>query len=322
MRFDDAVYGQQKVKKEVFKDIIQSEPLQRLKGIHQSGPGKYFIEKTDYTRFNHSLGVYFLLRKNNASIEEQIAGLLHDTPHTAFSHLADFVFENQSHDYHDRFLEKIIYSSEIPEIVESHGYDIEYIMDESNFPLLEPDLPDLCADRIDYFLRTMQVDRRKSIDSLLETVSVDGDEFVLEEKELGEKYALDFIETDRKTWASPIEVAVTEKFSEIIRRAFEIDLLREEELFKDDKYVYRKIKNSDDPIICEKLDLLNSDFSIELVEKSEADISVKTKARFVDPKVLVGKNTVRVSEYSDRVRKEIDSHKNKVRSGYNIKFRN
>ena len=36
-----------------------------------------------------------LIKKLGGSVEEQIAGLLHDVSHTAFSHVIDYVFDNK-----------------------------------------------------------------------------------------------------------------------------------------------------------------------------------------------------------------------------------
>ena len=126
MEFDDRLYGKQEIEKEVVEELIQTEPVQRLKGVHQAGPSPFFMDdKPPVTRFEHSLGVFFLLRKFDASLEEQIAGLLHDVPHTAFSHVADFVFENEGHEYHERFLEEIaIKSSNTCEICSSLGKEV------------------------------------------------------------------------------------------------------------------------------------------------------------------------------------------------------
>ena len=41
-------------------------------------------------------------------------------------------------------------TSEIPNILERYGFNLDYILDDKNFPLKERSLPDLCADRIDY----------------------------------------------------------------------------------------------------------------------------------------------------------------------------
>lgn len=51
--------------------------------------------------YDHSMGVFVILRARGAPLEEQIAGLLHDVSHTAFSHVGDWVYgkENQDKDY-------------------------------------------------------------------------------------------------------------------------------------------------------------------------------------------------------------------------------
>ena len=155
MIINDRIYGTTKIQEPVLIDLIDSYPLQRLKGINQAGASQYAIKGKDVTRYEHSLGVMILLKKLNASLEEQIAGLLHDTPHTAFSHVIDFVFKSKNHDFHEKFHEEIITNSEIPTILKEYGFDTERFFNESNFPLLEKPLPDLCADRIDYTLRDL-----------------------------------------------------------------------------------------------------------------------------------------------------------------------
>ena len=99
------------------------------------------------------MGVMLLLHKLGASVEEQVAGLLHDVPHTAFSHVIDFVFRTEKHNFHELHHERVIMGSEIQGILDKHGFDVKRILDEHKFPLLEKDLPDLCADRVDYTLR-------------------------------------------------------------------------------------------------------------------------------------------------------------------------
>lgn len=319
MEVEDTVYGKKTIEKQVIKELIQTEPVQRLKDIQQAGPQKYFIDKTPVTRYEHSIGVFLLLKEFDASVEEQIAGLLHDVPHTAFSHLVDFVFQTENHDYHDDFLDEIIYDSEIPEILEKHGIDVEEVLDESNFKLLERDMPSLCADRIDYFLRDAKIHRNEDVQKFVDALTVHENEFMLNDRDLAEQYALKFIELDRACWANPKEVAVNEMFAEIIRRAFEIDLLTEEELFENDEYIYSKISGSEDEEINELLDELSSDFEIEL-DAENPDVESVTKARFVDPHVVTEDGVVRVTDYSEELAKEIEKHKEEVRSGYRIKL--
>ncbi len=97
-----------------------------------------------------------LIKKLGGTIEEQIAGLLHDVSHTAFSHVADIVFENHAEDYHENIYQQVIVHSEIPDILQKYGYQSEELLfDDSRWTLLEQPAPELCADRIDYTLRDM-----------------------------------------------------------------------------------------------------------------------------------------------------------------------
>ena len=128
MIINDRVYGIVEINEPVLIELINSKPVQRLKGINQAGASQYAIKGKTVSRYEHSVGVMLLLKKLGASLEEQIAGLLHDIPHTAFSHTIDFVFPNKDHNFHERFHEKIIKESEIPEILERYGFVLERLL--------------------------------------------------------------------------------------------------------------------------------------------------------------------------------------------------
>ncbi|MFP9052094.1 HD domain-containing protein, partial [Enterococcus faecalis] len=99
MEISDIIYGQHHIDG-VLEELIKSAPVQRLKGIYQGGASFLVNRKWNVTRYEHSIGVMLLIKKLGGTIEEQIAGLLHDVSHTAFSHVVDVVFENQAEDYH------------------------------------------------------------------------------------------------------------------------------------------------------------------------------------------------------------------------------
>lgn len=318
MDFDDPVYGPKKVEEEVLKELIRSEPVQRLKKIHQAGPQPYFVEKKPLTRFPHSLGVMFLLQEFDAPLEEQIAGLLHDVPHTAFSHVADFVFDNSDHEYHDEFLEDVVMDSGIPRILERHGLDVEYILDEDNFPLLERDAPDLCADRIDYFLRDVKMMSGEEVSELHEAITVQGDRFVLEDRERAEKYALRYIRADEEWWANPEEATLMEIFARVLRRAMDTGLIGEEDFFGTDQQIMETLENSSDNVIQQKLSLLEDFEAVR--DRENYDIRVETKARWVDPQVA-REDMERISELSGKVKERIQEHRDDVNGGYYMRFK-
>lgn len=93
---DDCVYGSCKITEPVLIELLQSPVILRLKGINQLGiPPEYDPTNVFFSRYDHSVGVLVLLKKLGASLEEQVAGLLHDSSHTALSHQIDWVLQTQ-----------------------------------------------------------------------------------------------------------------------------------------------------------------------------------------------------------------------------------
>ncbi|NMC87308.1 MAG: HD domain-containing protein, partial [Candidatus Moranbacteria bacterium] len=143
MEYRDKIYGQVKITEAVLLDLINSPELQRLKDIDQAGYYEPFYPESKHNRFDHSVGVCLLLKKFGASVEEQVAGLIHDVSHSAFSHAVDYVLSKGSEkeqNHQDNYFEEYVLSSNIPEILEKYGFDVGYILDETHFPLLETQL--------------------------------------------------------------------------------------------------------------------------------------------------------------------------------------
>lgn len=321
---EDAVYGEQRVEEDVLQELIRSRPVQRLKGVKQNGPQPHFIEKPVVTRYDHSVGVMLLLRRFDAPVEEQIAGLLHDVPHTAYSHVADFVFPNEEHSFHERFLEDVVMGSDIPRILERHGFDTRYILDEDNFPMLEQDLPGLCADRIDYFLRDLRVVGGEAVTGLLDGLSTAegvgrGDRFVVPDPGTAEQVALRYIAADEAWWANPEEVAIMRVFADAVRAALDAGMMTRDDLFRDDDHVWELLHAADVTAVQKPLQRLREQDIVVGVD--EPDIVVETKARAVDPLTQYGDRFVPVSTVSERVADRVEKHTAWVRDGFRVAFR-
>ena len=158
MRIEDPIYGKTKIKESVLIDILNSNEVLRLHDINQFGvPQKWYgNDLRNFSRYSHSVGVFVLLRKLNASLEEQVAGLTHDVSHRVFSHVSDWVLGNEKNeDSQDKSHKKFLYNSSLKRIIERHSFNIERIADHQSFSLLEREIPELCADRIDYCLREL-----------------------------------------------------------------------------------------------------------------------------------------------------------------------
>jgi HD superfamily phosphohydrolase len=315
MIVDDIIYGKVDIDEPVLCELINSKPLQRLKLINQAGASKYVLSDKTMTRFEHTVGVMILLKKLNASLPEQIAGLLHDVPHTAFSHVIDFVFESENHDYHEEHHERIVMNSEIPSILKKYGLDIKLILDDRNFPLLERKLPDLCADRIDYMLKDMKTQMRKGKEAkeYVKHLIVVDNEIILDSMECSKDIASDFLWLDESVYASPIEVAAFKILADAIRIALKENIVTEDDLFKDDDYVYDILKKSKNKDITAKLDLLTPKLKVR-IDKKEYDYYAKPKVRYIDPKFRGKDGKIRrLSEVYPKILDKIEKHKREAK---------
>jgi hypothetical protein len=145
----ETFYGPIEVEEELVWKLINTPAFQRLKGLHQYGVSHYTNYPEEYTRYDHSIGVFALLRLKGAPFQEQVAGLLHDVSHTVFSHVGDFLFwQEYADDRHGWFLAE----SGLRQILSAHGID-EVDPKSGRFPMLEQPLPELSADRLDYNLQ-------------------------------------------------------------------------------------------------------------------------------------------------------------------------
>ena len=142
--------------------LLDSPALDRLKSINQYGPIQIVDSQghnsESYTRYDHSLGVYYLLNRFGAPFPEQISGLLHDVSHSAFSHVSDYLFSEHSAgdpEYHDSQFVHFANTYGIAPILARYQLSAQTVAPKGNryFPRLERPLPELAADRLDYLLQ-------------------------------------------------------------------------------------------------------------------------------------------------------------------------
>lgn len=322
MIVEDFIYGNYDVREKVLLDVMESRPLQRLKGIAQAGASKYVLPHRCSNRYEHSVGVMLLLRHLGATVEEQLAGLMHDIPHTAFSHVVDYVFENEEQDFHEHFHERIVMGSEIPSLLKAHGISVDYVLDESNFPLLERKIPDLCADRVDYALRDGAsglgyVERSRT---LFNGLAVHDNEIVFTGGSGALDFARYFLQSDYEMWASPAEVGIFHIMAKAIKRGLDESVISEDDLFLDDSGLYSKLKNSGSAEVERWLGLLTPNLNI--VEADDGcDFRSSAKVRYVDPKFIEGGEILRASEAYPRLKEEIRRHNEKISRGFCLKIK-
>lgn len=299
MIISDNVYGEITITEPVIIELINSRPLQRLKEISQDGATHYLQPFRTVTRFDHSIGTWYLSKKYNRPIEEQIASLLHDVPHTAFSHVADFVMKDKNHEYHDRFFEEIVLASEIPDILQQHTIDIKKVLRKENFPLLDNKLPDLSVDRWDYFLRDgtiCGIFPQEVLNTLISGLKEKDAVFYFDRKETAVLAAVLFMNCSRLLWLDPTSHGSFFLLSEAIKIAMEKGNLFEKDLFGTDNEVMEKLKEANDQHIATLLERLYSGKQFHYAPKDNAEFYGPNKPRFIDPFIKTNKGLMRVSE--------------------------
>lgn len=321
MIISDVIYGEFKVDK-VLEELILSKPVQRLKGVHQAGASYLMNEKWNVTRFDHSVGAMLLIKKLGGSVEEQIAGLLHDVSHTAFSHVIDYVFDNENESYHEEIFSAVVKNSEIPAILSKHGYNYENILlDDSKWTLLERSAPELCADRVDYTLRDMftygYISLEEAQDFLNDLIAVNG-KMVLQSIEMAEWFTKTYYKEVIDFFMKPMNIYGNDMLAKTLKLALHKKIIHPDDFLLEDHELITKLQLCKDQEVDALLRKVHP--SIEVKEdRDEYDLHQKNKVRLIDPPLLREGEVVRSSVISEKIRQMSDIAYEKAIRGMYVK---
>jgi len=299
MRYQDRVYGEFEISEPVILALLATPQMKRLAGIDMHGNPFPYFEKYTFSRLEHSLGVALILRKYGASLEQQVAGLLHDVSHTAFSHAGDFLFgkgTTQSHG--DDILKEYLISSGLQKIVEQHGLTLGQLVASPSHLLLEQPLPSLCADRIDYALRELVVagdwTAHQAL-ALLSGLKARQGRWIFETEPVARKFVEAFKRLNGTVWASPQAAVMFATLEKLLKYAINKEYLTEHDLWTTDYEVSNKLQKfaSHDPQLNQLYSQAFSKQGFRECRSTETpDIAISVKSRAIDP--WVGDN-----RYSD-----------------------
>src|SRR5512136_2721840 len=244
MLYHDSVYGAAHIDEPVLLDLLQTAALHRLGGVLQHGITGLIGVTRPTTRLEHSLGVMLLVRRLGGSLEEQIAALLHDVSHTAFSHVIDYVVDGHDHQsYHEEWKEAHLLNSDVPEVLARHGYAWRAFLHEEDYALLEQPAPRLCADRLDYFLRDsrdLRLSSAADVQRALDRLMVHDGRIGVTDIEVARWLAYTFIASDQASWANFREVGLYEVTARAIKSALRIRAISEDDFWGTDEQLWRK----------------------------------------------------------------------------------
>ena len=299
LRWSDRVYGESTIDDPGILGLIARPTFQRLRGIRQAGPSALAFDFKTVTRHEHSLGVYLLLRKLGARREEQVAGLLHDLSHTAFSHAVDFLFDSEEQDHHEGLKPDFLGRPDMAAAVRALGLEPASFHDDTLFPLLERPLPWLCADRLDYFFRdglACSVTTTQEVHAFIDDLVVIDQTIAFRTYDIAKAAVERFAEMNRDWWASPTESFIYNEFADALREAFRIGALTKQDMFDDDMHVLSCLKGAKSPLIDGKLRAIQS-FSPNRLENFIPKVT--PKVRWLDPPVLDGSGWRKFSAWDE-----------------------
>lgn len=166
--FKDPVHQYIRVTDQVIWDLIATREFQRLRRIKQLGTTYVTFHGAEHSRFNHSLGVYEIVRSIIKKFENYpewpkeerllclCAALLHDLGHGPFSHSFEKVFKLDHEDFTRRIL---LGETEVNQVLER----VEIGFAKKVAQIIEKTYPNklvtslissqIDADRMDYLLR-------------------------------------------------------------------------------------------------------------------------------------------------------------------------
>ena len=300
----------------LLSELLNSQPIKRLKHINQYG----VIQLVDsegqniesYTRYDHSLGVLYLLNYFGASFEEQISGLLHDVSHTAFSHVSDYLFSaNSAEDpnYHDSLFIGFLQKYEIARILKQYDLTPERVDPKNNrFTMLERELPDLCADRLDYILQgsaRRQILTRAQVSQIIKSLSYDllTRHWYFNNQDLARLFAEASLELNKNIFVTAWGRVLYQWAAEAIKRMVHINSLTLEDINyrMGDDDLWLSMQSCKDSQVAALVAKMKSAWHqvYETTNASEADVTFENlRCRVVDPRVIMPDSWKRLSELS------------------------
>ncbi|MEI5909585.1 HD domain-containing protein [Bacillus spongiae] len=317
MKIVDEIYGEFIIEP-VLEDLINSQTIQRLKKVHQGGASYLVNKQWNGTRYEHSIGVMLLVRRLGGTIEEQIAGLLHDVSHTAFSHVIDYVFDAKNENYHEQIFNQVIEGSNIPSILAKHNLDFKKIIDDlSQWKILEQPLPELCADRIDYTLRDMYHYGKISLEEVrvfLSHLVIVNRKIYIDSIEWTEWFVDTYYKEVIDYFLDPLNIYGYTILSKILKMALTKNIVRPEDFLGTDEEIINQLYRSNDKEVIHSLNQLQG--KVMLIEDDQDyDYHMKQKERLIDPSIWLDGQLIRASTISEKVRLQHSRASIKARKG-------
>ena len=336
-------YGEFKITEAVLIELILHPAMQRLRYVMQYGVSHFVRTKElydgrdlSYNRFEHSIGVFLITRMAGGSIEEQVAALLHDIIHTAFSHVGDYLFGNGDTEtsglaYHDLVFVQRLEDMGIDKILRKYGLNASIVSIEQ-YPVVKQKYPNPCADNLDFIIQGSirsgsQVDPRGQIENrkvpaLLRQLKFNGTDWYVEGINSARKLGYSSLYLTEHVSGSPWNPIIYDFAASALRLALEINLITKNEVISGTDYnIWNKLMESANPEIRSlTTNILRVDQLYTVVSFGFENKIIKVKFRGIDPLVKTHNGLERLSEIDPEFSEEYYRVKNICVRGWPVQL--
>jgi hypothetical protein len=280
----------------VAMELINTPEFRRLSGIKQSGITGLFTIR-NYSRAEHSFGVYCLLKYLGATLEQCVGGLLHDIYHTNFSHTTDELFCGESHkSFHEKnkynFFAKCC--SETIRILKNHfpTREYTYFLDGENMNITKN--KSFGADMLDYFMRDGYYEgiiSRKWIDTLITKLHIMNGMIILDDITLAKEFFKTTMYINDTVYMSPFSRGQYKIFTNILKKSLDEGIIMTDRIvygYSSDMDIYRIIKENGSSSIQRLIQLLETATLYSYTNDKDkcmkkVDTKVVRQLRFLNP---------------------------------------
>lgn len=311
---------------EFLNEYIQTPEMKKQAGISCTC-GLFYSKIFDcrfwYSSLDHSVAVALIIWNFTKNKKQTLAGLLHDISTPAFKHCIDFLngdYEKQesTEDLTTHIIEN---SKEIMELLKRDNIKVEEVNDYHIYPIADNDTPKLSADRLEYTLSNgLGVQKRlwdlDTVQQVYENIEVQVNEDGIEELgfksfDIAEKFVDTMIKLSLLYRSNEAKISM-QFLVDIIKKMAEHDLITKKDLYVlSEKEIIEKIENCEIDNISKKFKLWRNSTKIgegDEPMQGKYCIDLNVKIRYIVPLVRQENKFLRITEISDKVRKDIEEY--------------
>ncbi|MDR1488418.1 MAG: hypothetical protein LBI26_01600 [Holosporales bacterium] len=288
------IWGENVKANDLIMSVIRTPVMGRIKDVDQSGPAHFFGPRLPrFTRFEHCVGVWVLIKRAGAGMQEQVAGLLHDASYTVFSHVSDHLFakkggvnEYTQVSYQDKTHMQYLKDSKLQEALEQYNIS-ESDLDPSKpeYTALEQPLPNMCADRIHYNIHTGVITgmiSENEAKKIIENLNFKDNKWFFTDPAKARRFAELSVYYTQNFWGAKWNVAMNMHLAKALKRAIKIKLLKNSDLYLTDSVVMQKLTKNQDSFIHFMLEQTKRPLS-KIPGKKYNSVKFIPKFRGIDP---------------------------------------